>query len=705
MSRLRYSVLIVVATVMMLGWTALSTCSAQDEQPWIELLQSDAPKADKALTCKKLAVWGTERAVPALAALLPDPELTSWARIALEAMPGTAADDALRAALDQVEGLTLIGVINSIGVRRDPRAVQALQARLGDADAGVACAAAVALGCIGDEAAIAALRAALPAAPVAVRAAVAEGCILSAERLMENGHAEQAVGIYDEVCRADVPKQRLMEATRGAILARGSEGIPLLIEQLTSGDRHRVAIALAAARELTGTGVSQQLVAALPDMAADQQAAIILALADRGDADVMPAMLAAAQSGPETVRRAAIEVLKRVGDATCIPVLLTAAATGSDDIAQAARNTLKDLPGDDVNVELLGRLESAGEAERIVLLELVGLRRIDAVPPLLTAVDDGNARIRAAALYALGEVASLEDVAVLVARVVEPAHAEDAAVAVKALQAACVRMPDRESCAQLLSSSLAQASLPAKLSILETLKSMGGTKALETVAQYAHAADAQLEDAATRLLGDWMSVDAGPVLLQLAKSSDSRYKVRALRGYLRLVRQFTMPDSQRVAMCRDAWDVAERDAERTLVLQAMERYASVDMLRLATDLAQGSVLQNEVTACALAIAQKVGGSADVQQLLELIQREPVNIEILAAQYGAGETQRDVTAILRQYVGDFPLIVLPTNNYNASFGGDPVPNVVKRLTVRYRMDGKTGEAVFAENETILLPMPR
>jgi hypothetical protein len=48
--------------------------------------------------------------------------------------------------------------------------------------------------------------------------------------------------------------------------------------------------------------------------------------------------------------------------------------------------------------------------------------------------------------------------------------------------------------------------------------------------------------------------------------------------------------------------------------------------------------------------------------------------------------------------------LPKANYNASFGGDPAPNVVKQLKVSYRINGKAGEATFGENEVVLLPMP-
>ncbi len=155
-------------------------------------------------------------------------------RTAIEAIPGDEADEALRAAADSLDGRLLVGMINSIGVRRDTGAVDALIKRLQDTDANVASAAAVALGRIGNPAAATALRQSLAAAPAQVRSAIAEGCVLCAERLHADGNAAEAIAIYDEVRNADLPEQRIIEATRGAILARNQEGIPLLLEQLRS---------------------------------------------------------------------------------------------------------------------------------------------------------------------------------------------------------------------------------------------------------------------------------------------------------------------------------------------------------------------------------------------------------------------------------------------------------------------------------------
>ena len=62
---------------------------------------------------------GTKEAVPVLAALLADEKLAHMARYALEPIPDPAVDEAFRAALGNLKGRRLVGVICSIGVRRD----------------------------------------------------------------------------------------------------------------------------------------------------------------------------------------------------------------------------------------------------------------------------------------------------------------------------------------------------------------------------------------------------------------------------------------------------------------------------------------------------------------------------------------------------------------------------------------------------------
>lgn len=718
-------------TLLLTLWAAAPAQAAEEnEGRLIAILRSDAPRAEKAITCKRLVLYGTKEAVPALAALLPDAELTSWARIALEAIPGPEADAALREAAGKVAGLPLVGIVNSIGVRRDAAAVDTLAGLLANDDVEVASAAAAALGAIGGAPAAAVLTRALVGAPAAVRPAVGEGCVLCAERLLAAGMRDAAVKLYDAVRNsADMPKQRLVDATRGAILARQAAGVPLLAAQLAAADKALFALGLTVAREMPGADVTKALAAALERATPERQALLLMALADRDDPSTLPAILQAAASGSKPVKLAAMGVLGRVGSAACLPLLLDAAAQADADVAQAAKAALEDLSGKDVDAELAARLDAAGGPMRAVLIELAGKRRIAAaVPALIKAADDAEAGVRAAALTALGAAIGPADLAFLIGRATAPRHAEDGEPAERALLAACIRMPDGEACAAQLADALWDLPVSTKSTVLkrrresagnwvwvpvsprstllEVLGAMGGAKALATMVEAAKDDDAELQDTAIRMLGQWLTTDAAPALLDLTRTASSpQNQARALQGYLRLARDFPQPEPQRAEMCAAALRAAKRPEERKLALDAMAKHPSIAMLRALVEAAKTPELKDEAGAAALAMAQKIGGdSADVPALLAQLGRAPMKIEILKAEYGAGATVKDVTATLARYAGGFPLILLPSPNYNTSFGGDPVPGVVKQLKIAYRIDGKQGEVTLRENAPVLLPVP-
>jgi hypothetical protein len=268
-------------------------------------------------------------------------------------------------------------------------------------------------------------------------------------------------------------------------------------------------------------------------------------------------------------------------------------------------------------------------------------------------------------------------------------------------------MPERDACASELASALKQAPAGTKTTLLEILSEVGGSNALQTLAGAAKSADAELQDAASRLLGKWNSIDAAPVLLDLANTAPAqKYQVRALRGYIGIARKFTMPEPDRAEMCRQAMEAAKRTDEKQLVLDVLQLHPSTDGLKLAMTAKQDPQLKNQAAATTLAIAQKLGGSGvDMTALLSSGGFDPVKLEIVKAEYGAGAEQADVTATIRKQAGNLPVITLPTASYNSAFGGDPVPGKVKRLKIQYRINGKAGEASFAENALIILPLPK
>lgn len=592
--------------------------SSDREKELIAVLRSNAPAAELAITCKKLAIHGSSAAVPDLAPMLQSPQLASWARIALEAIPGPVADEALRNAAYSLEGKLLIGTINSIGVRRDAGAVDLLTARLKDKDDEVASAAAVALGRIGNAPATKTLRQSLTGAPVKVRSAIAEGCVLCAERLMSEGKSAEAVTIYDEVRKAEVPKPRIVEATRGAILARKQEGIPLLVELFYSDDKALFQLGLSTAREFPGREVDQALAKALVQLAPERAALLIQAMADRKETVVLGSILTAAKDGPKPVRLSAVGALAKVGNGSCLTPLIKIALEEDETLAQTAKETLANLPGENVNSQVVSILSSAEGKMVPLLLEVVGRRRIDAMPQLVKALDNTDQEVRGAALLALGETVNLSGLPMLVKQAVAPKHSEDAAVAQQALKIACVRMPDREVCASELIEAMERSpSVETKSTLLQILGAVGGTKALATMASAAKGNDESLQDVSTRLLGEWMTDDAAPVLLDLVKTAPGdKYQGRALRGYIRIARQFVLPDKQRAEMCQKALDACRQPVEQKLVLDVLKRYPNMEMLKLAVNATKIAAIKPEATEVALSIAQKLKAKgANVKPIL------------------------------------------------------------------------------------------
>ena len=101
---------------------AADTTTAQVRK-LVAVIESDASQKAKADACRELARIGNKEAVAPLAELLPDYYLSHMARYGLETIPDSSVDKALRRAATRLHGRLLIGVIGSIGVRRDPRAV------------------------------------------------------------------------------------------------------------------------------------------------------------------------------------------------------------------------------------------------------------------------------------------------------------------------------------------------------------------------------------------------------------------------------------------------------------------------------------------------------------------------------------------------------------------------------------------------------
>ena len=580
------------------------------ERQLINVLQSNASPSEKAITCKKLAVYGTKEAVPALAVLLSDDKLASWARIPLEVIPGPAPDKALRDAVANLQGKILIGVINSIGVRRDPKAVSILAAKLEDSDANVAIAAAESLGRIGGSGAAKALKSRLATTSAEVRSAVAEGCIRCAERFMNDGKRAEAVKLYDLVRSAEVPGERMLEATRGAILARQSKGLPLLLEQLRSPDKSRLEIGLHTARELPGQDVTSALAAELHQCAPERQPLLLLALAERGDATALPTILEAARSGPKKLRSVAVEVLDRSGNPATLPVLLEVASANDPELAQAAKSAIGRLPGNGVDNDILARLAKAEGKNRQVLLEVAGRRGMEsALPIMLRYSESPDAGTRSAALTSIGTIGGDRETSALVKLLQKNQNPDTRADIGNALMGISGRTGP--SCAQTILPLAQSKDTEVRLIALRTLAAAGGPAALGAVRSATEDNEEVVRDEAVRTLSSWPntwpedSLVADP-LLALAKSAQKpSHQVLAVRGFLQfLLGDEKLKSEEKLRRVNEVLPLLNRPEDKRLAIAVIRQIPNPAALELLTNFAGEPDIAEDASAAIIDVASQ-----------------------------------------------------------------------------------------------------
>ena len=573
------------------------------------LKSSDATHKEKVDAFRGLALIATEKSVPTLASFLGDEKLSHMARYALEPIKDPAVDEAFREALGKLKGKPLVGVIGSIGVRQDAQAVQSLLEILMQPEAGQdAMGMAVrALGQIGTMEAAEVLKEGLNHAPPEGMPDVYEGLFRCAERFAREGNSGAAIDIYDTLLSQNASHQVRAGALRGAILKRNKDGVTLLQKHLQSEDYIMFSAACQTGLEMSGTEVTQALSSVLNQLPVDRQILVIWTLGKRGDPTAIPALSAAAGAGEKSVRIVAIKAMPQIGHASAVPVLADLLGDNDSEISKAAQEALAAIPGDEADAAVMAMLNNTETEPRLTALDLIGRRRMtSSVPALLKAAEGPDAKVRPAALKRVGELGSPAEFSALLELLMQYQAKPDLDAAEQALSSVCAKADSPESYTSRITKQLAKATPAQKSALLRVLSVIGGTEALNTVRNAAKDSNAQVSDAAIRVLCSWKTADAAPDLLALAKNSPDRArKTAALRGYINLVRDENLSTGEKIQMSRQASALIERNEEKKLLLGALSTVPALEALSMAMEHLDNAATRDEAAFAAVAIGEQI----------------------------------------------------------------------------------------------------
>ena len=587
--------------------------NAQREKQLIETLKGKAPQAEKDLACRELQVIGTEACIDALAGLLTDDKLSHMARYALEPMDYPKAAQVMRDALDKTSGPTKVGLLISLGFRRDAAATGVLTALLKDKDPAIAGAAAAALGRIGTPQAAKALGDFRGSADKALMLVAAEASLTAAEQLAKDGKQAEAAKICKDLQAAKWPAHVRLGAFVGLLGSGGEAAVDRAVTAISGKDAALRSAAISNVSKLKGKDVGKRLATGLNTLPAAPQALLIDALGDLGDPTILPVIIKAVANDNADVRLAAIKTIGKIGDVSCVKLLCDTVVASKDEAQQqAAVNSLYGLKGDKVNSTIVACMKAApAEAKPKLIEALVTRKATDAVGDLVAEAKGSDARVRVAVLRALGWIAQPADLNALVGLAVKPADDPSQAAAELAIVQVARKISDPEARSAAPLAALKNASdTPAKCSLLRVLGSLGGKNAFAAVAPGLKDSSVEVQDATVNALSRWPSARALDPLMGVVKTSDNaKQRVLSLRGCVRILGLNDCTVERTLASYQELIKAAKSPADTKLILAGLGAVADPAALEVIEPFMGDKQFHAEAEFAKLGVARAIMGSS------------------------------------------------------------------------------------------------
>jgi len=360
--------------------------------------------------------------------------------------------------------------------------------------------------------------------------------------------------------------------------------IDLVVGLIREQDKDLRALGLEQVRtEAKGAAATERFAAELPKLPADAQAALLRALADRGDAAARPAVLDMLKaSREEPVRVAAIAAIGALGDEADLKQLVQLLANGSKTEQFAARASLVRLRGAAVPAAIAGQIKEVKPSTAVALIEILSTRRaLDVIPSLLAAAVVDEPSVRTAAMTALGQLARPEHIAGMVQGVLKAQPGRERDAAERAIALVASRIGDAAKRPAPLLSAMEKLNEADQIALLPALGRVGGPAALAEVDAAIASTNAARHAGGVRALCNWPDASVAPRIIKLAQT-DKHGEHRAM-SLAALVRVAPLPDGRpdrdRLDLVKKVMTMCNDNDDRNLLLRRASAIRTVETLR------------------------------------------------------------------------------------------------------------------------------
>ncbi len=381
------------------------------EKEMNKFLLSDATPDAKRFICSKLGELGSQASVSTLSDLLNIPELFESARYALEKIPGEPSAMALRNALQSTEGKNRIGIITSLGLRKDIKSIPAIAVFLNNTDPDTVISAGSALSMMEDENALSALWTAHSQSIESTRLKLTEHALNCADKILSKKKSQYALSVIRNISGDSTTNPSLRIASLRSLLKYSEdEGTKALIKSLADPDTNYVRRVIGATPLIKNKNLLNAVCKELAFSTPENQVQFINLFASQKRTEILPYVVTSLNSDNQTIREASLKALGAIGGKSELE-LLTSKALGEGAESELAKESLASMPGEEVGRSMLDILKKPDiePALKKILLPLVAERKVPGSEPvILQSAGDADPECRISALKSLIEQPSPE---------------------------------------------------------------------------------------------------------------------------------------------------------------------------------------------------------------------------------------------------------------------------------------------------------
>ncbi|MCP4726801.1 MAG: hypothetical protein GY863_17290 [bacterium] len=593
------------------------------ETEMIAFLDSDASPAGKQFVCEQLSVIGASASVPILIKLLSDENTADMALYALERINDPAAAEALLNALPGAEGKIKIGIIASLGQKKDNKATDLLAELISDPDRQTATAAVAALGRIADLNSATALETAMSITEGDLREDILDAYLSCAIALEKAGNTAEAAEIYGKLFRDETLPRIRAAALNGFVTFNKDEAVDIIVSALQSEDQDLMSAAVSGLRNFPENGNMDRILEVYAELSGMGKIQLLAFFAEKRMISARTLVLNSVGDNDEIVSDEAIRALGAVGNGSDINLLAGIAANPRDRSRETSRQSLYSISGAGVDSNILEKIQGAAPQIRAELIRSLGHRNVlTAANTLLETAADPDKTVRSESIKALALIAEPEHVNQIIQLLIDEKDNNIRNEAEICAAVICRKIPDNENQAKPVMDILPSVEdSDAKSSLLQVLAKIGDDETLPTITGLLKSGNTDYITGVVRALSAWPNAAPANDLFEVISTTGNKtHKILALRGYIDLLKiNSDRTDRQSLDLYLKAMEYADDVREKRMVMSGLATLRSMEALETTVGYLDDPELKPEAEVTAVNIVRRLQES-DTQRVKEILNR-------------------------------------------------------------------------------------